>query len=685
MPSPSPFKLCSDFAPAGQQPAAIDALARGVERGEKHQTLLGVTGSGKTFVMANVIARLGLPTLILTHNKTLTAQLYSELRQFFPENAVEYFVSYYDYYQPEAYLPQTDVYIDKDSAINDNLERLRLSATSALLTRPDAVVVASVSSIYGLGRPGEYRAAALGLRIGESVDRRAMLARLVRMEYERNDFEFQRGRFRVRGDAVEVWPAYMQTGYRIEFFGDEIEDIVEFAPLTGEAKARFRHCSIFPATHFVLSEASAEAAALDIENELVRQLARFRGENKLLEAQRIESRTRYDLEMIREIGYCKGIENYSRHFDRRAPGERPSCLFDYFPDTGWLLIVDESHVTLPQVRGMYNGDRARKQVLVDHGFRLPSALDNRPLRWDEFRAMQPRTLYVSATPAAYELELSGGRPVELIVRPTGLVDPPVEVRPTKGQVDDVMREIALRAERGERSLVTTLTKKLAEDLDDHLRRHGLKTTYLHSDVHTLDRVELLRDLRVGVYDAMIGVNLLREGLDLPEVSLMVILDADKEGFLRNATSLIQIIGRCARNTGGRVLLYADRVTDAMRKTMEETGRRREMQLAYNEKHGIVPTTTKRALETGLEEFFRSDDGEAGVHGKALGMDWADEAGRAEALARLREEMVNAATEMRFEDAALLRDQLVKLGAPIEYAGKPPPRKPARGRGRRGGR
>ena len=672
------FQLNSEFSPAGQQPEAIDKLTKGVVSGKSDQTLLGVTGSGKTFVMANVIAQSEKPALILSHNKTLTAQLYSEFRQFFPRNAVEYFVSYYDYYQPEAYIPQTDAYIEKDSAINDDLERLRLSATSALLTRKDVVVVASVSCIYGLGRPQEYQDIALTVQLGDAVDRREFLTRLVRMEYQRNDFDFQRGAFRVRGDAVDIWPAYMQTAIRVEMFGEEVEDIYEFEPLTGEILMRFQHRAIFPATHFVLSEEASARAVDGISAELAEQLALFKGQGKLLEAQRLESRTKYDLEMIEEIGYCKGIENYSRHFDGRAAGERPACLFDYFPNRDWLLIVDESHVTLPQIRGMYNGDQARKRVLVDHGFRLPSALDNRPLKWDEFQDIRPQIIYVSATPAAYELENSGA-PVELLVRPTGLVDPPVEVRPTKGQVPDIVNEIKARAEKGERTLVTTLTKRLAEDLDLYCREHELKTAYLHSDIHTLERVEILRDLRTGVYDALIGVNLLREGLDLPEVSLVVILDADKEGFLRNATSLIQIIGRCARNTEGRVILYADRITDAMRKTMDETSRRREAQMAFNQEHGITPTTVKRAIETGLEEFFGVDE-EHSVYVPALGGTIVSGGMTPEEEIRLLQmEMEQAAGEMRFEEAARLRDRLLELKAPISYAGGGAPRRGRRGK------
>ncbi len=674
----SAFNLQSRFDLAGDQPRAVDELTARLGTGAPHSVLLGVTGSGKTFVMANLIARLGRPALILSHNKTLTAQLFSEFRQFFPGNAVEYFVSYYDYYQPEAYLPATDVYIEKDASINDNLDRLRLSATSALMMRRDVVVVASVSCIYGLGRPEEYGEATLQLRTGGELDRKETLLRLVAMQYERSDIDFKRGTFRVRGDALEVWPAYQETAIRIELFGDEVEEILEIVPLTGEIVTRYNQLVVFPATHFVLAEDRVEGAVASIEAELEAQLRSLRDGNRLLEAQRLESRTRYDLEMIQEIGYCPGIENYSRHFDGRAPGERPACLFDYFPED-FLLIVDESHVTLPQVRGMYNGDRARKNVLVDHGFRLPSALDNRPMTWEEFCRHQPQTVYVSATPAAYEVDLAGGSVVELLVRPTGLVDPPVEVRPTKGQVQDILGEIEARAAKGERVLVTTLTKRLAEDLDEYCRERGLRTMYLHSDIQTLERVEILKDLRLGKFDALIGVNLLREGLDLPEVSLVIVLDADKEGFLRSATSLIQTIGRCARNVEGRVILYADRVTDAIAKTMEETGRRREVQLAFNEQHNITPTSVVRGIETGLEEFFASETREE-VYVPALGE--VGDASRQEEVALLQAEMVKAAEEMRFEDAATLRDRLLQLGAPIEYVAEDAPPAYGKRRGRR---
>ncbi len=686
----SGFKLHADFAPAGHQPEAIRKLLNGLERDRRHQTLLGVTGSGKTFVMANLIAQWGRPALVLSHNKTLTAQLFAEFRHFFPENAVEYFVSYYDYYQPEAYLPATDVYIEKDSAINDSLDRLRLAATSALMTRRDVVVVASVSCIYGLGRPEEYGEAVLQLISGQESPRRGILERLIAMQYTRNDLDFQRGTFRVRGDAVEIWPAYRETAVRVELFGDEVEELVEFVPLTGEVLNRYSQLVVFPATHFVLAPEKAESAIAAIESELDVRLKELRAQDKLLEAQRLESRTRYDIEMVREIGYCQGIENYSRHFDGRAPGERPACLFDYFRDKDWLLLIDESHVTLPQVRGMYNGDQARKKVLVDHGFRLPSALDNRPMKWEEFLAQQPYSVYVSATPAPFEVERSEGEVVELLVRPTGLIDPPVEVRPTKNQVDDIMREIAATAEAGQRTLVTTLTKRLAEDLDEYCRERGLRTMYLHSDVKTIERVEILKNLRLGAFDALIGVNLLREGLDLPEVSRVIILDADKQGFLRSATSLIQTIGRCARHLEGRVILYADSMSGAMAQALEETTRRREVQLAYNREHNITPRSVVRGIETGLEEFFAPGDDKS-AYVPALGGNVPAGQARLDEIALLQEEMVKASEEMRFEDAAYLRDRLLELGAPIKYESAPaaPPRpnrggrKPGAGRKKRG--
>lgn len=672
----SGFILNSEYQPAGDQPQAIEKLAANLEAGKEHQTLLGVTGSGKTFVMANLIAKANKPTLILSHNKTLTAQLFSEFRQFFPQNAVEYFVSYYDYYQPEAYLPSTDVYIEKDAAVNENLDRLRLSATSALLTRSDVIVVASVSCIYGLGAPEEYFKIILPFKKGAEIERRAMLEQLVTMQYERNDYSFKRGTFRMRGDAIEIWPAYMQTALRIEFFGDEIEEILEIQPLTGEIINKFEHMAVFPATHFVLNEEGKEEAIKNIEAELEDRLNVLAGQNKLLEKQRLESRTKYDLEMIQEIGYCQGIENYSSHFDGRKRGDRPPCLFDYFPQKDWLLIIDESHVTVPQVRGMFNGDQARKQVLVDHGFRLPSALDNRPMKFDEFTSQQPQTIYVSATPAPYEIEKSGEEIVELLVRPTGLVDPPIDVRPSAGQVADIIKEIDIRAKKKERVLITTLTKKLAEDLDEYCREKGLRTEYLHSGIDALERVEILTDLRLGKFDALIGVNLLREGLDLPEVSLVIVIDADKEGFLRSSTSLIQTIGRCARNVDGQVIFYADKMTDAMKKTIEETTRRREAQLKYNAEHNITPETVKRNIETGLEEFFSKGED---VYIPALDSNINTEE-REKEIKLLQDEMVKASNDMRFEDAAALRDRLLELDAPIEYT--KPKAKLSRSKGRK---
>lgn len=662
------FRLSSDFAPAGDQPNAIEGLVQGVRRGQQHQTLLGVTGSGKTFVMANVIAQLDRPALILTHNKTLAAQLYSEFKAFFPDNAVEYFISYYDYYQPEAYLPQTDVYIEKDAAINDKIDRLRLHATTSLMLRRDVIVVASVSCIYGLGRPEDYHKMRIPLSVGMEIQRESILKRLVDVQYERNDIGFQRGKIRVFGDALEVWPSYMEHAVRVELFGDEIDAIMEVNPLTGEILATHDQYTILPAKHFVTEDGTIDGAASSIEAELEEQLQFLNRQGKLLEAQRLESRTKYDLEMLREIGYCQGIENYSRHFDGRQPGERPACLLDYFPED-YLLILDESHVTVPQIRGMYNGDRARKEVLVNHGFRLPSALDNRPLQFHEFSAMQPDTFYISATPAPYELELCSHQPVELIVRPTGLIDPPIEVRPAKGQVQDIIHEISMRAEKNERVLITTLTKKLAEDLDEYCREHGLRSMYLHSDIKALERVEILTNLRQGKFDALIGVNLLREGLDLPEVSLVVILDADKQGFLRSETSLVQTIGRTARNINGQVIFYADTESEAMRKTMETVTKRREVQLAYNQKHGITPRTTVRQMVTGLEEYLIREVGEDDAFvAQTLGSDETQVR-----IELLEKEMQLASDEMRFEDAAMLRDQLVKLGVNLGFAPSAPKR------------
>ncbi|MEJ5198995.1 MAG: excinuclease ABC subunit UvrB, partial [Anaerolineae bacterium] len=580
------FKLVSDFKPTGDQPEAIRKLVEGLRAGYKHQTLLGATGTGKTYVMASVIEAVNRPTLVMAHNKTLAAQLYSEFKEFFPHNAVEYFVSYYDYYQPEAYLPRTDTYIEKDADINEEIDRLRLAATSSLLSRRDVLIVASVSCIYGLGDPAEYGKVTVKLRRGEPVRRELVLRGLVDIFYERNDLELRRGKFRLRGDTLEVQPAYADLAYRIEFFGDEVDRITEIDPLTGEVVQRLDEIEIFPAKHFITPQEKLTEALKLIEAELEEQVKLFREQGKLLEAQRLEQRTRYDLEMLREVGYCSGIENYSRPLALRPPGSRPWTLLDYFP-ADYLMIVDESHMTIPQIHGMFNGDRSRKQVLVDYGFRLPSALDNRPLTFEEWEASINQVIYTSATPGPYELSHSA-QVVEQIIRPTGLVDPQVEVRPTKGQVDDLVAEIRRRVAVGERVLVTTLTKRMAEDLADYLQELGVRVHYLHSEIETLERVEILRDLRLGVYDVVVGINLLREGLDLPEVSLVAILDADKEGFLRSEQSLIQTIGRAARHIHGTAILYADQITDSMRRAIEETNRRRAKQEEYNRRHGIVP-------------------------------------------------------------------------------------------------
>nr|6O8H_A Chain A, UvrABC system protein B [[Bacillus] caldotenax] len=588
------FQLVAPYEPQGDQPQAIAKLVDGLRRGVKHQTLLGATGTGKTFTISNVIAQVNKPTLVIAHNKTLAGQLYSELKEFFPHNAVEYFVCYYDYYQPEAYVPQTDTYIEKDAKINDEIDKLRHSATSALFERRDVIIVASVSSIYGLGSPEEYRELVVSLRVGMEIERNALLRRLVDIQYDRNDIDFRRGTFRVRGDVVEIFPASRdEHSIRVEFFGDEIERIREVDALTGEVLGEREHVAIFPASHFVTREEKMRLAIQNIEQELEERLAELRAQGKLLEAQRLEQRTRYDLEMMREMGFSSGIENYSRHLALRPPGSTPYTLLDYFPDD-FLIIVDESHVTLPQLRGMYNGDRARKQVLVDHGFRLPSALDNRPLTFEEFEQKINQIIYVSATPGPYELEHSPGV-VEQIIRPTGLLDPTIDVRPTKGQIDDLIGEIRERVERNERTLVTTLTKKMAEDLTDYLKEAGIKVAYLHSEIKTLERIEIIRDLRLGKYDVLVGINLLREGLDIPEVSLVAILDADKEGALRSERSLIQTIGRAARNANGHVIMYADTITKSMEIAIQETKRRRAIQEEYNRKHGIVPRTVKKEI------------------------------------------------------------------------------------------
>ncbi|BCE16549.1 hypothetical protein RSC3_03905 [Bacillus paralicheniformis] len=590
------FELVSNYQPQGDQPKAIDQLVKGINEGRKHQTLLGATGTGKTFTMSNVIKEVNKPTLVIAHNKTLAGQLYSEFKEFFPNNAVEYFVSYYDYYQPEAYVPQTDTFIEKDASINDEIDKLRHSATSALFERKDVIIVASVSCIYGLGSPEEYRELVLSLRAEMEIERNELLRKLVDIQYARNDIDFQRGTFRVRGDVVEIFPASRDEHcIRVEFFGDEIERIREVDALTGEILGEREHVAIFPASHFVTREEKMKKAIINIEEELEERLKALREEGKLLEAQRLEQRTRYDLEMMREMGFCSGIENYSRHLTLRPAGSTPYTLLDYFPDD-FLMVIDESHVTMPQIRGMYNGDQARKQVLVDHGFRLPSALDNRPLRFEEFEKHIHNIVYVSATPGPYELEHTPEM-VEQIIRPTGLLDPIIEVRPIEGQIDDLIGEIQQRIERNERVLVTTLTKKMSEDLTDYLKEIGIKVTYLHSEIKTLERIEIIRDLRLGKHDVLIGINLLREGLDIPEVSLVAILDADKEGFLRSERSLIQTIGRAARNAEGRVIMYADKITNSMEIAINETKRRREQQEAYNDKHGITPKTINKRSGT----------------------------------------------------------------------------------------
>lgn len=649
------FKLVSDYKPTGDQPQAIEELVQGLNENLRHQTLLGVTGSGKTFTIANVIAQVQRPTLVIAHNKTLAAQLCSEFKEFFPENAVEYFVSYYDYYQPEAYIPHTDTYIEKDAAINEEIDKLRHSATSALFERRDVIIVASVSCIYGLGSPEEYRKHVLSLRAGGEYPRDQVLRRLVDMQYARNDMDFHRSTFRVRGDVLEVFPAgNSDRAIRIEFFGDEVERITEIDYLTGEILGDRSHVAIFPASHFVTSKELMEQAVKGIEAELEEQLARFRNENKLLEAQRLEQRTRYDLEMMQEMGFCQGIENYSRHLAGRPAGSRPDTLIDYFPKD-FLLVVDESHVTLPQVRGMYNGDRSRKTVLVEHGFRLPSALDNRPLVFNEFEILVPQAIYVSATPGPYEEEHSA-RVAEQIIRPTGLLDPLVVIKPVTGQVDDLMEEIRQRTAMRERVLVTTLTKRMAEDLTDYLREAGIKVRYLHSDIDTLERMAIIRDLRQGEFDVLVGINLLREGLDLPEVSLVAILDADKEGFLRSDRSLIQTMGRAARNVNGRVVMYADQVTDSMQRAVEVTLRRRQLQMEYNERHGIVPQTIKKGIRSVIEATKAAEEG-AKYTADKKGLS-RDEHTRL--LKRLEKEMQAAAKSLEFEQAAYLRDIIIQL-------------------------
>ena len=656
------FKLVSDFRPTGDQPEAVAKLTAGVLRGDKEQVLLGVTGSGKTFTIANVIANTNRPTLVLAHNKTLAAQLCGEFREFFPENAVEYFVSYYDYYQPEAYIPRTDTYIEKDAQINDEIDKLRHSATSSLLERRDVVIVASVSCIYGLGDPDEYLKNSVSLRTGTVASRQDVIRRLVEMQYSRNDVAFERNTFRVRGDTLEVFPASQsEQALRVEFFGDEVERITEIDTLTGEVLARRNHVSVFPASHFVTSSDKMEQAILRIESELEERLKVMRGADRLLEAQRLEQRCRYDLEMMREIGFCSGIENYSRHLEGRAEGTPPHTLLDYFPED-FLLVVDESHVTLPQVRGMYAGDRSRKETLVEYGFRLPSALDNRPLKFDEFNSRANQMIYVSATPAPYELQRSQ-QVVEQIIRPTGLVDPQISVRPTRGQIDDLFSEIRSRVARGERVLVTTLTKRMAEDLTDYYKEMDLKVRYLHSDIDTLERMEIIRDLRLGVFDVLVGINLLREGLDLPEVSLVAILDADKEGFLRSAQSLIQTIGRAARNINGGVIMYADVTTTSMQAAISETDRRRLKQQEYNESHNITPMSIKKRVRDLIEASEAVADESKGKKTlTSAGFKSMSKSERDKVLAGLEKEMKGAAKALEFERAAEIRDLLIELRA-----------------------
>lgn len=648
-----PFALQSEFQPGGDQPEAIRQLVEGVNRGDRYQTLLGATGTGKTFTVSNVIQEVKKPTLVLAHNKTLAGQLYSEFKEFFPNNAVEYFVSYYDYYQPEAYVPSTDTFIEKDASINDEIDKLRHSATSALFERDDVIIVASVSCIYGLGNPEEYRSLVLSLRVGKEMGRDEMLRKLIDIQYERNDIDFQRGRFRVRGDVVEIFPASRDEHcMRIEFFGDEIDRIREMDPLTGEIIADRDHVAIFPASHFVTRDEKLQKAIVNIEAELEEQLEKFREEGKLLEAQRLEQRTHYDLEMMREMGYCSGIENYSRHLNLMPEGSTPYTLIDYFPED-FLLVADESHVTLPQVRGMYNGDQARKQVLVDHGFRLPSAKDNRPLKFDEFEKKLSQAIFISATPGPYELEHTP-KMIEQIIRPTGLLDPTIEIHPIKGQIDYLMDQIRERIKRDERVLVTTLTKKMAEDLSDYLREAGIKVNYMHSEIKTLERIEIIRDLRLGKYDVLVGINLLREGLDIPEVSLVTILDADKEGFLRSDRSLIQTIGRAARNANGHVILFADKMTDSMARAIEETDRRRTIQQAYNEEHGITPQTIRKDVRGVIRATVEAEE-------EAIeSLSTMKPAEREVAIAKLEEEMKQAARDLQFERAAELRDLILEL-------------------------
>jgi excinuclease ABC subunit B len=674
------FRLEAPFQPAGDQPAAIAELVRGLKEGRPEQVLMGVTGSGKTFTMANVIQQLQRPALVLSHNKTLAAQLYSEFKEFFPHNAVCYFVSYYDYYQPEAYIPQRDIYIEKDASINEEIDRMRLATTSSLVSRRDVIVVASVSCIYGLGSPEDYKQMMVGVRVGQNLDRDDVLARLVDIQYDRNDTDPARGKFRVRGDCVEIWPSYEEFAYRLEFWGDEIERLSIINPVSGEIIDSMEQMYIYPAKHFVLPESRIHNAVDSIRKELSQQLELFRSTGKMLEAQRLNARTRFDIEMMMEVGYCPGIENYSRPLSGRAAGDPPSTLFDFFPKD-YLLFVDESHATVPQIGAMYAGDRSRKETLVEHGFRLPSALDNRPLKFDEWRQRTGSVVYVSATPGPYELGQTGGEVVEQVVRPTGLLDPVIEVVPARGQVPHLLEEIRARAAQGERTLVTTLTKRLAEDLSNYFQEQGVLCKWLHSELDAFERVELLRDLRQGRFEALVGVNLLREGLDLPEVSLVAILDADKEGFLRSETSLMQTIGRAARNVNAKVILYADRVTDSMQRAIDETERRRKLQEAYNQKHGITPETIRKAIHRGIESV-------AAAHAKAnaaVGRTEETQYITEEYLAELEAEMLAAAESLEFERAAAIRDRIERMrdsiGETVDSVRESKPAKGRRGRGR----
>ncbi|HEY3373828.1 MAG TPA: excinuclease ABC subunit UvrB [Candidatus Aquicultor sp.] len=654
----SSFKIEAPYEPKGDQPNAIKTLVDGVSAGIDYQTLLGVTGSGKTYTMAKIIENIGRPSLIIAPNKTLAAQLCNEFKYFFPTNAVEYFVSYYDYYQPEAYLPHTDTYIEKDSSINEEIDKLRHAATSSLFTRRDAIIVASVSCIYGLGSPEDYKSTTVFLTVGEDYNIDEILKKLVKIKYQRNDINFSRGTFRVRGDVLEVFPAYDEIAIRIEFFGDTVERIITIDPLTGELLSEHDHMSVYPATHFVTIEEKIERALISIADELDERLFELRDQGKLLEAQRLEQRTKYDLEMIREVGYCNGIENYSRHFSGKAPGEAPDTLIDYFPKN-LLVLIDESHITVPQLNGMYNGDRSRKQTLVDFGFRLPSAVDNRPLKFEEFIAKVPQIVFVSATPGPFEMENSK-RIAEQIIRPTGLIDPQVIVQPTKGQIDDLLDKIRDRVQRGDRTLVTTLTKKMSEDLTDYLLEMGVKVRYLHSDINTLERVKILTDLRLGEFDVLVGINLLREGLDLPEVSLVAILDADKEGFLRSERSLIQTIGRAARNVSGQVIMYADTYTDSMKRAINETNRRRKLQMEYNREHGIEPQSIRKAV-TDIIQMAVAESGKLyKTHHDSDTIQKMPPSELEAIIQAIEEEMRSAAERLDFEQAALLRDEIFEL-------------------------